>query len=298
MAYAAITQENATRREERHVTPEEREHTKNISENYRKLLFDEEDTEKVVEHYTHPSYPIAHAPSASTATIERRVAPAPQPQPAYRPAEQPQIRPAHISAAPVTPAQDYSSNTARRLADYVAYEPAKTGKHLLFDNITYKDYEIVEKPQASATVAAPARPAAPAYAPTAAPVYAPARPAAPVYAPAEEDALPTQRTMDTLRHATARADFAEESETNILSMLSTRAKVAICAIAAAIVLAIVLICVNTGILNAANAEISVKEAELQNLQETYTQMQEEIDYLMSDEYIDSWAEQNGMVRGD
>lgn len=298
MAYAAITQENATRREERHVTPEEREHTKNISENYRKLLFDEEDTEKVVEHYTHPSYPIAHAPSASTATIERRVAPAPQPQPAYRPAEQPQIRPAHISAAPVTPAQDYSSNTARRLADYVAYEPAKTGKHLLFDNITYKDYEIVEKPQASATVAAPARPAAPAYAPTAAPVYAPARPAAPVYAPAEEDALPTQRTMDTLRHATARADFAEESETNILSMLSTRAKVAICAIAAAIVLAIVLICVNTGILNAANAEISVKEAELQNLQETYAQMQEEIDYLMSDEYIDSWAEQNGMVRGD
>lgn len=298
MAYAAITQENATRREERHVTPEEREHTKNISENYRKLLFDEEDTEKVVEHYTHPSYPIAHAPSASTATIERRVAPAPQPQPAYRPAEQPQIRPAHISAAPVTPAQDYSSNTARRLADYVAYEPAKTGKHLLFDNITYKDYEIVEKPQASATVAAPARPAAPAYAPTAAPVYAPARPAAPVYAPAEEDALPTQRTMDTLRHATARADFAEESETNILSMLSMRAKVAICAIAAAIVLAIVLICVNTGILNAANAEIYVKEAELQNLQETYTQMQEEIDYLMSDEYIDSWAEQNGMVRGD
>ena len=104
--------------------------------------------------------------------------------------------------------------------------------------------------------------------------------------------------MDTLRHAAARADFAEESETNILSMLSTRAKVAICAIAAAIVLAIVLICVNTGILNAANAEISVKEAELQNLQETYTQMQEEIDYLMSDEYIDSWAEQNGMVRGD
>lgn len=298
MAYAAITQENATRREERHVTPEEREHTKNISENYRKLLFDEEDTEKVVEHYTHPSYPIAHAPSASTATIERRVAPAPQPQPAYRPAEQPQIRPAHISAAPVTPAQDYSSNTARRLADYVAYEPAKTGKHLLFDNITYKDYEIVEKPQASATVAAPARPAAPAYAPTAAPVYAPARPAAPVYAPAEEDALPTQRTMDALRHAAARADFAEESETNILSMLSTRAKVAICAIAAAIVLAIVLICVNTGILNAANAEIYVKEAELQNLQETYTQMQEEIDYLMSDEYIDSWAEQNGMVRGD
>ena len=27
-------------------------------------------------------------------------------------------------------------------------------------------------------------------------------------------------------------------------------------------------------------------------------MQEEIDYLQSDEYIDAWAQQNGMVRGE
>lgn len=284
MAYAVVADD--TRREERRVTQEEREHAKNIPENYRKLLFDEEDAQKVTDHYTHPSYPTIHASSA--ATIERTVAPAPQAQPVYQPASQPVVRPAHISE-PVTPAQDYSSNTARRLADYVAYEPAKTGKRVLFDNITYKDYEIVEKPTASATVAAPARPAAP--------VYAPVAPAVPAYAPAEEDALPTQRTMDTLRHATARAGLVEESGAGLLSMLSTRAKVVMCAIAAAVVLAIVLICVNTGILNAANAEISVKEAELQNLQQTYSQMQEEIDYLMSDEYIDSWAEQNGMVRG-
>ena len=293
MAYAVVADD--TRREERRVTQEEREHAKNIPENYRKLLFDEEDAQKVTDHYTHPSYPTIHASSA--ATIERTVAPAPQAQPVYQPvhqqpvyqpASQPVVRPAHISE-PVTPAQDYSSNTARRLADYVAYEPAKTGKRVLFDNITYKDYEIVEKPTASATVATPARPAAP--------VYAPVAPAVPAYAPAEEDALPTQRTMDTLRHATARAGLVEEPGAGLLSMLSTRAKVVMCAIAAAVVLAIVLICVNTGILNAANAEISVKEAELQNLQQTYSQMQEEIDYLMSDEYIDSWAEQNGMVRG-
>lgn len=311
MAYAVVADD--TRREERRVTQEEREHAKNIPENYRKLLFDEEDAQKVTDHYTHPSYPTIHASSA--ATIERTVAPAPQAQPVYQPvhqqpayqsahqaqpvyqpASQPVVRPAHISE-PVTPAQDYSSNTARRLADYVAYEPAKTGKRVLFDNITYKDYEIVEKPTASAAVAAPARPAAPAYAPVATPVYAPVAPAVPAYAPAEEDALPTQRTMDTLRHATARAGLVEEPGAGLLSMLSTRAKVVMCAIAAAVVLAIVLICVNTGILNAANAEISVKEAELQNLQQTYLQMQEEIDYLMSDEYIDSWAEQNGMVRG-
>ena len=69
------------------------------------------------------------------------------------------------------------------------------------------------------------------------------------------------------------------------------------AIAAWCVLGIVRVCVNTGIMNAANAEISVKEAELQNVQQTCSQMQEEINYLMSDEYIDNWAAEHGMVRG-
>ena len=69
-------------------------------------------------------------------------------------------------------------------------------------------------------------------------------------------------------------------------------------IAAAVVLIIALICINTGILSSANAEFVVKEAELRDLQTQYAQMQEELDYLQSDEYIDGWAEQNGMVRGD
>ena len=63
-------------------------------------------------------------------------------------------------------------------------------------------------------------------------------------------------------------------------------------------LIIALICVNTGILSSANADIVVKEAQLRDLQTQYAQMQEEIDYLQSDEYIDAWAQQNGMVRGE
>ena len=291
MAYAVVADD--TRREERRVTQEEREHAKNIPENYRKLLFDEEDAQKVTDHYTHPSYPTIHASSA--ATIERTVAPAPQAQPVYQPvhqqpvyqpASQPVVRPAHISE-PVTPAQDYSSNTARRLADYVAYEPAKTGKRVLFDNITYKDYEIVEK-QPAASVAAPAPIT------RTAPVYAPVT--APVTAPAEDDAMPTARTMGTLQRASVRAAEAE-GQAGVRSVLSLRAKIVLGAIAAAIVLFIALICVNTGILSAANAEAAAKEARLQELRETYAEMQEDLDYLMSDEYIDAWAEANGMIRG-
>ena len=43
---------------------------------------------------------------------------------------------------------------------------------------------------------------------------------------------------------------------------------------------------------------SLMEAQLRDLQSQYTQMQEELNYLQSDEYIDAWAQQNGMVRGE
>ena len=75
--------------------------------------------------------------------------------------------------------------------------------------------------------------------------------------------------------------------------------VAACALVlvAAIVLIIALICINSGILTAVNADISGKEAQLRDLQSRYAQMQEDIDYFQSGDYIDAWAEENGMVRG-
>ena len=136
MAYAAMTSDTIRRdgQEERRLAQEAREHAQKIPDNYRKLLFSEDDTEKVKEHYTNPSYITPHAPSANAA-IER----APAPVQTARPAAQPQpSAPAHIYADPVTAAQ---ARTAQRLADYIPYESNKN-KRVLFDNITSKSSAI------------------------------------------------------------------------------------------------------------------------------------------------------------
>ena len=285
MANTAIMEETVTRRDERREdrrTAAEQEHTSRISENYRKLLFDNSETWATAsaENETHAeSYA---APATATATLERTP-----------------VMPVHESVAPAEPAQkeqaqDFSANTAHRLADYVAYAPAQ-GKRMLFEGLTYKNGELIDT---RAAAAAPAVAPAPVFAP-AAPAYAPVQaPAAPAVKPSEDDALPTRRTLDTLQRGAEMTQTEEQTRTGLLAALSLKTKLILCAIAATIVLIIALICVNTGILSAANAEIVVKEAQLRDLQSQYTQMQEELNYLQSDEYIDAWAQQNGMVRGE
>lgn len=284
MANTAIMEETVTRRDERREdrrTAAEQEHTSRISENYRKLLFDNSETWATAsaENETHAeSYA---APATATATLERTP-----------------VMPVHESVAPAESAQteqaqDFSANTAHRLADYVAYAPAQ-GKRMLFEGLTYKNGELIDTRAAAAPAVAPA----PVFAP-AAPAYAPVQaPAAPSVKPSEDDALPTRRTLDTLQRGAEMTQAEEQTRTGLLAALSLKTKLILCAIAATIVLIIALICVNTGILSAANAEIVVKEAQLRDLQSQYTQMQEELNYLQSDEYIDAWAQQNGMVRGE
>lgn len=285
MANTAIMEETVTRRDERREdrrTAAEQEHTSRISENYRKLLFDNSETWATAsaENETHAeSYA---APATATATLERTP-----------------VMPVHESVAPAEPAQkeqaqDFSANTAHRLADYVAYAPAQ-GKRMLFEGLTYKNGELIDT---RAAAAAPAVAPAPVFAP-AAPAYAPVQaPAAPAVKPSEDDALPTRRTLDTLQRGAEMTQTEDQTRSGLLAALSLKTKLILCAIAATIVLIIALICVNTGFLSAANAEIVVKEAQLRDLQSQYTQMQEELNYLQSDEYIDAWAQQNGMVRGE
>lgn len=284
MANTAIMEETVTRRDERREdrrTAAEQEHTSRISENYRKLLFDNSETWATAsaENETHAeSYA---APATATATLERTP-----------------VMPVHESVAPAEltqteQAQDFSDNTAHRLADYVAYAPAQ-GKRMLFEGLTYKNGELIDTRAAAAPAVAPA----PVFAP-AAPAYAPVQaPAAPAVKPSEDDALPTRRTLDTLQRGAEMTQTEDQTRSGLLAALSLKTKLILCAIAATIVLIIALICVNTGILSAANAEIVVKEAQLRDLQSQYTQMQEELNYLQSDEYIDAWAQQNGMVRGE
>ena len=283
MANTAIMEDTATRREDRRDerrTAAEQEHKSRISENYRKLLFDnnEEWTAAGSQTLSNAQSAPAAAPAA-TATLERTP-----------------VMPVHESVAADAQEQtnEYSANTAQRLADYVAYAPAK-GKRMLFEGIAYKNGELIDTRAAAAAAAvAPA----PVFAP-AAPAYAPVQaPAAPAVKPSEDDALPTRRTLDTLQRGAEMTQTEDQTRTGLLAALSLKTKLILCAIAATIVLIIALICVNTGILSAANAEIVVKEAQLRDLQSQYTQMQEELNYLQSDEYIDAWAQQNGMVRGE
>ena len=75
-----------------------------------------------------------------------------------------------------------------------------------------------------------------------------------------------------------------------------KTKLVLCAIAAAIVLAIVIVSINTGLLSAVNADIISKNAQLEELTQNYAQVQEELAALQDPDFIDAWAEEHGMVR--
>lgn len=277
MARLAIMDATETRRSERRdesraISTEEREHSDHISENYRRLLFDNAES-------------WSSAAESAVPTLERQSIRTE----AYAPVRE--TAPVHESVREET-AEISPSNTAQRLADYVAY-PAGS-KKVLFEGLAYKNGELIDTrapaqaPKAEAVVA----PAAPAFVP--APAVAPAPAAAPVQAPAEEDALPTRRTLDTLRRSDSVAE--EQTRTNALAALSLKTKLVLCAIAAAIILAIVIVCINTGLLSAVNADILAKNARLEELTRNYTQIQEDLDAIRDPSNIDEWAQENGMVR--
>ena len=277
MARLAIMDATETRRSERRdesraISTEEREHSDHISENYRRLLFDNAES-------------WSSAAESAVPTLERQSIRTE----AYAPVRE--TAPVHESVREET-AEISPSNTAQRLADYVAY-PAGS-KKVLFEGLAYKNGELIDTrapaqaPKAEAVVA----PAAPAFVP--APAVAPTPAVAPVQAPAEEDALPTRRTLDTLRRSDSAAE--EQTRTNALAALSLKTKLVLCAIAAAIILAIVIVCINTGLLSAVNADILAKNARLEELTQNYTQIQEDLDAIRDPSNIDEWAQENGMVR--
>lgn len=275
MARLAVLNDTQTRRDERReerraFAEAERAHSERISENYRRLLYDnaEETTAQQDSSF------------AATATLER-TAPAALDRMAFAPVhEQAPAAPSPAKETEAAPA----ANTAQRLADYVAYTPAAGNKRMLFEGLLYKNGELID------TTAAPAAPA-----PVAAPVQAPAAPA-PVSAPEEEDdALPTRRTMETLRHAEVLPETAGQA--GLWAALSLKTKLVLCAIAAAIVLAVVIICINTGILSSVNADIALKSTELQSVTQTYRDLQTQIEGIDNADYIAQWAQENGMVPG-
>lgn len=209
------------------------------------------------------------AEKAATLTLERSVA---------APAEE------RVSVRRESAAQTPVSRTPVMTP---AYEAPANGRKILFAGLSYKDGEIID---ASAPAVAPVK------APEETPAYRPAyRPApAPVAVPEREneDALPTRRTMDTLRRE-ATASVATEATSTF--QISAKAKAVIAVLVLAIVVAIAVICANTAIINTLNAEISSIESASAQLESRLAGLQEQITEVRSEENVIQFAEEMGMV---
>ncbi len=113
-------------------------------------------------------------------------------------------------------------------------------------------------------------------------------------APVQEgsaEALPSSQTMLHKR------EEEQGQGVSFFSALSVRMKAALIGIAVAIVAAVMIICINTGILGSVHAEVSEKRLRLDRLTRSYRQLQERIEDATDPDHIDEWAQENGMVRG-
>lgn len=184
------------------------------------------------------------------------------------------------------PETDFTHTAKQRIADYRAYSaPASSRK--LFENYVYKDGKLQSEDGDVLTAPAPAQPRAET-------VELPA-----VQPDSEEDATPTRRTMETLRRA--ESETAAEVKPHLFSVLSTKAKIALVSVVCAIVLAIVFICVNTAILNSIHADNDSLRSRLQEQQETYQRLSEQVNDMENGdgeygERIEEYAKANGMVK--
>lgn len=310
-----LEREIEKRTEERRVEAapasyEEQEHRRLMSESMRKLLEPQEDTR--FDRYTPPANPAVRTYDTETAALRSDHVPAYQsPEAAvseYHP--------------PVVPTVAGAPSAAQRIADYVpvtlgmqsvvrfadmpqSYAPAaapeaparqESEKRAgLFENLLYQNGELLDT-----SVEAPVGETAHIYAPIYSPSYMPedvpepeTENAAAVGAEEGEDALPTKRTMESVRHA---EDNAERQEAGFLSALSLKTKLVLAAVTAVIIILLAAICVNTAILNSLNANVTARQSDLDRLTETYTGIVEEITDLTSPDNIDQWAFEHGMTR--
>ncbi len=198
----------------------------------------------------------------------------------------------------------------------------------LFSDLEYKDHTLVRRELKDET-ATLAPEAAPVYAPEAAPVFAPE--ATPVYAPApapafapevapetapapapeaapapeteeNEDLRPTRRTMETLRREELYtedfgADLELDRHVGFFASLSSKAKMALAIVAAVFVVAIALVCINTGIINSMKYDLAAKQAQLSELTRYSEELSGRIDEVTDPAFVDDYAEHElGMVR--
>ncbi len=113
-----------------------------------------------------------------------------------------------------------------------------------------------------------------------------------------DDAAPTPQTMDTiLRPAASEAHEAEGVKTGFFAALSTRMKTALICITLAVVVAIALVIINTGIINSIDSTIANKQMELDRVIREARQIENKIQDATDPDTIDEWAQQEGMIFG-
>lgn len=176
----------------------------------------------------------------------------------------------------------------------IAFAPARKPRALFMD-VEYRDGTLVNKTTEQPVDVLVKAPEAPApAAPKAEAIVVPA----PVQTD-EDDAVPTRRTMETLKQTAALAQEEQtEIKTGFFAALSARTKLVLLAVTAAIVLALIVICINTAVLNSINADVTNLRGKLNEQQDTYASLSEEIESLEdpNSEVVSKWAQDHGMTR--
>lgn len=260
------------RTEERRVSDAE-EHKLHISENYQRIL--RGDTELAAQ-----SNAPAPAVSAAAQRLSDNLAIAAGLMTRQRMGESTYSSTKVVDFAPVT--------EQATVTDAPAPAPARAP---LFEDISFLNAEPTE--MASASYAPVYEPS---YAPVREPEIAPVREPAyvpeydPSYIPSEEDSMPTRETMETLRH------MQSAEETGFFAALSKKTKIVLAAVVAAIALLIAIVCINTAVINAINADIASHQQEVERLTQQANDVQSEIDELTDPENIAAWAIEQGMQK--
>lgn len=192
---------------------------------------------------------------------------------------------------------EITADNAARLADYTAYPaPAEEGKKILFEGAQYTRGGYIT---GQSNVETADRAFAPeGVAEAAAPVFAPAfenrEEAAAPEVEAEDDALPTARTM---LHRTKTEDVLEtDDRVGFWASVSVQTKLLIAAVFTAIVVAVLIVCVNTATIGRVSAEIAEKQSELAELQRQANEIEDRLEEVTDPAYVDQWAQQHGMVK--
>ena len=182
-----------------------------------------------------------------------------------------------------------SYGAAQRLADYVPVQaPARSERRRVFEGVSYKDGVLYDATQVAE---APAVETPAVEVPVVETVTAPV---SVVADEEEEDALPTRRTMETIRQ-TEKATAQSQQTYGVSYELSKKTQMVLAVVAMFIIAAIAIICINTSVLNSMTAELTALQSVASELQAQAIVLEESIESVQSADYISQFAEMMGMI---